>query len=38
MNAEWLAAAVLALSDAEIATALDDWRAQQTAAVGDEPV
>ncbi len=37
INAALLAAAVLALTDAEIATALDAWRAAQTAAVGDDP-
>ena len=37
INAALLAAAVLALTDAEIAKALDAWRAAQTAAVGDEP-
>ena len=37
INAALLAAAVLALSDTGIATALDDWRARQTAAVADAP-
>ena len=36
-NAALLAASVLALSDPQIARALDDWRARQTAAVGDSP-
>ena len=36
-NAALLAASVLALSDAAIARALDDWRHRQTAAVGDSP-
>ena len=38
VNAALLAGAVLALNDKKIAKALDDWRAQQTAAVADEPV
>ncbi|MGD1878346.1 MAG: 5-(carboxyamino)imidazole ribonucleotide mutase [Kiloniellaceae bacterium] len=37
INAGLLAAAVLALSDPAIATALDAWRAQQTDAVGERP-
>ncbi|WP_420346852.1 5-(carboxyamino)imidazole ribonucleotide mutase [Pelagibius sp.] len=37
-NAALLAAAVLALSDAGLARALDDWRARQTAAVAEQPV
>ncbi|HIC80460.1 MAG TPA: 5-(carboxyamino)imidazole ribonucleotide mutase [Kiloniellaceae bacterium] len=37
-NAALLAAAVLALSNAGIARALDDWRARQTAAVAETPV
>lgn len=37
-NAGLLAAAVLALMDEELATRLDDWRAKQSAAVGDIPV
>ena len=36
-NAALLAASVLALSDPQIARALDDWRSRQTAAVGDSP-
>ena len=36
-NAALLAAAVLALSDGTVAAALDDWRRQQTAAVGEVP-
>ena len=36
-NAALLAASVLALSDAGIARALDEWRHRQTAAVGDVP-
>lgn len=37
VNAALLAAAVLALSDARIAAALDDWRARQAAAVPETP-
>jgi 5-(carboxyamino)imidazole ribonucleotide mutase len=37
VNAALLAAAVLALADSAVAAALDDWRAQQTAAVGEHP-
>ena len=37
INAGLLAAAVLALSDEKIAKRLDDWRAQQTAAVAKKP-
>jgi len=37
VNAALLAAAILALSDARIAKALDAWRAEQTAAVAIEP-
>ncbi len=37
-NAALLAAAVLALSNAGLAQALDDWRARQTASVAEEPV
>lgn len=37
VNAALLAAAVLALGDPVIARALDDWRARQTAAVGERP-
>ena len=37
INAALLAAAVLALRDPAIATALDDWRARQTAAVPAAP-
>ena len=38
VNAALLAAAILALGDATIAAALDDWRAQQTAKVPEIPV
>ena len=38
VNAALLAAAVLALSDADLAKRLDDWRAKQTDAVADVPV
>jgi 5-(carboxyamino)imidazole ribonucleotide mutase len=38
INAALLAAAVLALSDSKIASALDDWRARQTASVAEIPV
>ncbi|MFQ5776161.1 MAG: 5-(carboxyamino)imidazole ribonucleotide mutase [Kiloniellaceae bacterium] len=37
INAALLAAAVLALGDAEVAAALDDWRRGQTAAVAETP-
>lgn len=37
INAALLAAAVLALSDAAIAAALDSWREAQTAAIGEHP-
>ncbi|MPZ10596.1 MAG: 5-(carboxyamino)imidazole ribonucleotide mutase [Kiloniellaceae bacterium] len=37
INAGLLAAAVLALTEPAIAGALDDWRARQTAAVGERP-
>jgi 5-(carboxyamino)imidazole ribonucleotide mutase len=37
VNAGLLAAAVLALTDPAVAAALDAWRAQQTAAVGERP-
>lgn len=37
VNAALLAAAVLALGDPAVARALDDWRARQTAAVGERP-
>jgi len=37
VNAALLAAAVLALQDKSIAAALDNWRAQQTAAVAETP-
>ena len=37
-NAALLAASILALSDAELAGRLDDWRAEQTASVAMEPV
>jgi len=36
-NAALLAAAILALGDAKLRKALDDWRAEQTAAVADRP-
>lgn len=36
-NAGLLAAAILAVSDAEIATALDSWRAAQTDSVAHDP-
>ena len=37
VNAALLAAAILALSDAGIAAALDEWRARQTAGVAETP-
>jgi 5-(carboxyamino)imidazole ribonucleotide mutase len=37
INAALLAAAILALSDEDIAAALADWRARQTAAVAETP-
>lgn len=37
INAALLAASILALNDPAIASALDAWRARQTAAVADEP-
>ena len=37
INAALLAASVLALSDAALATRLEGWRKQQTAAVADRP-
>src|SRR5471032_2077663 len=37
INAAVLAAAILALSDAAVAEALDAWRAEQTASVGEDP-
>jgi 5-(carboxyamino)imidazole ribonucleotide mutase len=37
INAALLAAAVLALGNADVAAALDDWRARQTAQVADAP-
>ncbi len=37
INAALLAAAILALKDADIAAALADWRARQTAAVAEAP-
>ncbi len=37
INAALLAASILALADAAIARALEDWRAKQTAAVADAP-
>ncbi len=38
INAALLAAAVLALSDEDVADRLDAWRARQTAAVADYPI
>ena len=38
INAALLAASVLALCDAALATRLEAWRARQTAAVADRPV
>ena len=37
INAALLAAAILALSDPELAGRLESWRAAQTEAVGDDP-
>ena len=37
INAALLAAGILALADADVAAALDAWRARQTAAVPGEP-
>ncbi len=37
VNAALLAAAVLALSDAELAARLDEWRSRQTASVAEFP-
>ena len=37
VNAALLAAAIVALGDAGVARALDDWRAAQTAAVAERP-
>ncbi|MFQ5468411.1 MAG: 5-(carboxyamino)imidazole ribonucleotide mutase [Kiloniellaceae bacterium] len=37
INAALLAGAVVALGDPDVATALDQWRARQTAAVADAP-
>ena len=37
VNAALLAAAIVALSDEQVATALDAWRAKQTAAVAESP-
>ena len=37
VNAALLAAAIVALGDERIAAALDDWRANQTAAVAETP-
>ncbi|MCE3249367.1 MAG: phosphoribosylaminoimidazole carboxylase, catalytic subunit, partial [Geminicoccaceae bacterium] len=37
VNAALLAAAILALQDAAVATALAGWRERQTAAVGERP-
>jgi 5-(carboxyamino)imidazole ribonucleotide mutase len=38
VNAALLAAAVLALSDEDIAERLDEWRASQSAAVAEYPM
>jgi 5-(carboxyamino)imidazole ribonucleotide mutase len=38
INAALLAAAVIALSDKQVAAALDRWRARQTRGVAEEPV
>ncbi|TCV60820.1 5-(carboxyamino)imidazole ribonucleotide mutase [Neorhizobium sp. R1-B] len=38
INAALLAAAVLALNDADIADRLDEWRARQSTAVADYPI
>ncbi len=38
VNAALLAAAVLALSDEDVALRLDDWRARQSSSVADYPV
>ena len=37
VNSALLAAAIVALSDEQVATALDEWRANQTAAVAEIP-
>ena len=37
VNAALLAAAIVALGDERVAAALDDWRADQTAAVAESP-
>ncbi len=37
VNAALLAAAIVALSDEQVAAALDEWRANQTAAVAESP-
>ena len=37
-NAWLMAAAILAISDAELAARLDAWRAERTAAVGETPL
>ncbi len=37
INAALMAASVIALEDAAVADALDDWRAAQTDAVADAP-
>lgn len=37
INAALLGAAVLALSNADVARALDDWRQRQTASVAEQP-
>ena len=38
VNAALLAGSVVALQDESVAIALDKWRAEQTAAVGETPV
>ena len=38
INAGLFAASIVALEDADVAAALDEWRANQTAAVAEEPV
>jgi 5-(carboxyamino)imidazole ribonucleotide mutase len=38
VNAALLAGAILSISDPELQRAVDDWRAAQSAAVGDQPV
>lgn len=38
VNAALLAGAILSISDPELQRAVDEWRAAQSAAVGDQPV